>query len=78
MSDLALLNLVLLAVATVIGSFALVERRIVSAIRAGKAISAELSLKKIHQDYNYSERTKNKNKIMALCGVPHLVKESHV
>jgi hypothetical protein len=41
MSELATLSLFLLAVAAVIASFTLVERRIISAIQASKALFAE-------------------------------------
>jgi hypothetical protein len=41
MSELATMSLLLLSVAVVIASFTSVERRIISAIRASKALFAE-------------------------------------
>jgi hypothetical protein len=46
MSELATLSLFLLSVAAVIASFTLVERRIISAMQASKALFAETALLK--------------------------------
>jgi hypothetical protein len=46
MSELATLSLFLLAVAAVIASFTMVERRIISAIQASKGLLAEAALLK--------------------------------
>jgi hypothetical protein len=46
MSELATLSLFLLAVAAAIASFTLVERRIISAIRASKTLWTEAGLLK--------------------------------
>jgi hypothetical protein len=46
MSELATMSLFLLAVAAVIASFTLVERRVISAIRVTKALSAEANFLK--------------------------------
>jgi hypothetical protein len=46
MSELATLSLFLLSVAAVIASFTVVERRIISAMQASKALFAETALLK--------------------------------
>jgi hypothetical protein len=51
MSNIAWISALLLALAVMIGSFTVLERRLISAVRAGKMLLDELAYKKIPSWY---------------------------